>query len=193
MLDDVPDWVRIYTQSEEKLLATHLKEIVTDCHAGKLELSLNSFLDVHRRLFVDVRDHAGKNRAKGYGDERLVFGPNRSEHRDVVLDQLEKLFADLQRSVNSFATYPDAADFEENAFHVAVWAHAEIIRIHPFLDGNGRTSRILMNTVLVKLGFRPVPIEVVKQEYNLALNYYFSTKRIQPLLDIILSVASQNL
>jgi Fic family protein len=22
-----------------------------------------------------------------------------------------------------------------------VWAHAEVVRIHPFLDGNGRSSR----------------------------------------------------
>jgi Fic family protein len=33
---------------------------------------------------------------------------------------------------------------------IATYTHAEFVKIHPFFDGNGRLSRILMNYQLVK-------------------------------------------
>ncbi len=37
-------------------------------------------------------------------------------------------------------------------------AHEGLVTIHPFSDGNGRTSRLLMNLMLLKGGFPPVVI-----------------------------------
>jgi hypothetical protein len=38
----------------------------------------------------------------------------------------------------------------------AAWAHCEWVRIHPFGNGNGRTSRLLGNAVLIRYGLLPV-------------------------------------
>lgn len=60
-----------------------------------------------------------------------------------------------------------------NPLEYAAWTHAEFVRIHPFLDGNGRASRLLMNYQLMSDGF--LPISVAKEhrlEYYEALESY---------------------
>ncbi|HEX8381802.1 MAG TPA: Fic family protein [Sphingomonas sp.] len=37
-------------------------------------------------------------------------------------------------------------------------AHYRLVSIHPFDDGNGRTARLLMNLMLVRGGYQPVPV-----------------------------------
>ena len=45
--------------------------------------------------------------------------------------------------------------------------HGELVKIHPFIDGNGRTSRLVMNLSLMNSGYLPV---IVKKEKR--LEYY---------------------
>ena len=40
----------------------------------------------------------------------------------------------------------------------AALAHLDLVGIHPFVDGNGRTSRLLMNLILMKRGYFPAII-----------------------------------
>jgi fido (protein-threonine AMPylation protein) len=188
-IEDVEDHVRKYTLAEDEQLARQLRSVTEDCHAGHLwPISIDQLRGMHRRLFDGVRDHAGRFRARAFGDEHLTYGPNRSVHRDDVLRELEKVFTGLDRSIQSFLAHPDDPGYERGAIHVAVWAHAEVVRIHPFLDGNGRSSRLLMNTILVGLGLSPIAVEAVKQEYNEALNHYFRTKELQVIVDLMLQL-----
>lgn len=46
-----------------------------------------------------------------------------------------------------------AKSTNENPLIVAAIAHHEMVKIHPFKDGNGRTARLLLNLILLKSGF----------------------------------------
>jgi len=42
--------------------------------------------------------------------------------------------------------------------HVAAWIHHKIVHIHPFVDGNGRTARLMVNLILER--FRLIGISI---------------------------------
>ncbi len=54
-----------------------------------------------------------------------------------------------------------------NPIELAAWIHAEFVRIHPFQDGNGRTSRLIMNYQLMSCDY--LPISIAKEN---RLDYY---------------------
>jgi len=47
--------------------------------------------------------------------------------------------------------------------------HERLVTIHPFIDGNGRTSRLLMNLILLQNGY---PIAILKGDDKSRLEYY---------------------
>src|SRR5690606_36744507 len=64
-------------------------------------------------------------------------------------------------------------EWEGNQTHPLILAatfHYRFVTIHPFDDGNGRMSRILMNLLFMQAGFPPVVIPTqIKDDYLLAL------------------------
>jgi Fic family protein len=54
------------------------------------------------------------------------------------------------------------ADFAENREHIVTKLarfHLEFESTHPFIDGNGRTGRLLVNFELMKAGYPPIDIK----------------------------------
>ena len=67
--------------------------------------------------------------------------------------------------------------------------HADFVKIHPFVDGNGRTSRLLMNLELMKAGFPAAVLPVEKRlEYYEALDAAHTQNDYQPFLSLIIEI-----
>ena len=83
---------------------------------------------------------------------------------------------------------------KENAIELAAWTHAEFVKSHPFEDGNGRTSRMIMNYQLIASGFLPVSIAKENRlEYFEALEKYTMEGNLKPFADMIAELEEQRL
>lgn len=77
----------------------------------------------------------------------------------------------------------DAGDIAA-IYELSFWAHYELVTIHPWADGNGRTSRLLMN--LLQMEYEVLPTKVLKEdkaEYIQALADARESRDIEIFLD----------
>jgi len=51
-----------------------------------------------------------------------------------------------------------------------------LVTIHPFIDGNGRTSRLIMNLILLQSGYI---IANIKGDYDSRMGYYNTLEKVQ--------------
>jgi Fic-DOC domain mobile mystery protein B len=102
-------------------------------------LSDDFAITLHKRLFGDVWDWAGKFRKTG---KNIGFDP---VHIPV---ELRTLMGDA-RYWADHNTYPPS--------EAAVRLHHRLVKIHPFANGNGRHARIMADTVLSRVyGAEPI-------------------------------------
>ena len=70
------------------------------------------------------------------------------------------------------ADYVNWIQNERNKYHPVMFAaeaHRKLVNIHPFTDGNGRISRLAMNTFLFQDKLFPVSIPVLSKDRLLQL------------------------
>ncbi len=109
-------------------------------------LTIQDIKDIHRRVlgFVDPIE-AGTFRTTQVfvGD---YVPPSAKEVEALMSD-----FVDWLNSEDALSLHP---------IELAALAHYKFVWIHPFYDGNGRTSRLLMNVILMEAGYPPIIIRV---------------------------------
>lgn len=81
-----------------------------------------------------------------------------------------------------------------NSIELAAWTHAEFVKIHPFIDGNGRTSRLIMNYQLMLNGYLPVSIpKEDRLAYFDCLEIYALQGDLKPFMGLIANLEEQRL
>ncbi|MDD4753400.1 MAG: Fic family protein [Desulfitobacteriaceae bacterium] len=72
--------------------------------------------------------------------------------------------------------------------------HGEFVKIHPFIDGNGRTARLLLNFELMKAGFPPVIIrKEMRVEYYDSLDLAHTTSDYTNFINLVSRCAEESL
>ena len=90
---------------------------------------------------------------------------NAGKYRTVPVYVLQKdgsrhIFCDPLLLADQMDDFFDwlSGEKKEHPLVVAAEAHTRFVSIHPFIDGNGRTARLLMNLILLQNGYVPVVI-----------------------------------
>jgi Fic family protein len=95
----------------------------------------------------------------------------------------------LKKELNDFFHWYDLAKDILHPFELATLVHLKIARIHPFIDGNGRISRLLMNFILIKNSYPLLNIfDSEKMLYYLKLKEVDFKKKEKPFVKYLYDI-----
>ena len=117
------------------------------------DITENNILELHRLFYEQIDpSNAGK-----YRDKKVII--TGTTYEPPSPDKLQGLIQNLISQLHQKAKTMHPVEF-------AAWLHLHFVNIHPFIDGNGRTARLLTNLVLLKAGYSIVIIPpIVRADY----------------------------
>lgn len=116
-----------------------------------LDLSEKMLLEMQSMITDQVLQDKDRGRFRQEGDEIVVHDPLTGEiahtppHHTAIKDEIERLIA-----------YANSNEDEKDFIHPVIKAtilHFWLAYLHPFVDGNGRTSRAIFYWYLIKNGY----------------------------------------
>ena len=147
----------------EAINHTHALEYVAELVKDKTALTETTLLNIHKLILQSIdNENAGTYRKI----QVLISGAKHTPPQPFLVPvQMEGFFIWYAENKNTLHPVLMAAEM-----------HERIITIHPFIDGNGRTSRLLMNLVLLQKGY---PIAILKGDVENRLKYYATLETAQ--------------
>ncbi len=104
-------------------------------------------LDV-RNLHRLVMLRSASEIAGRYADQGRLVLTDAGRHSFPSPAEVPALMGDFAKWLGAAPATPDSA----------FTAHRQLVGIHPFNDGNGRTARLLMNLILIRGGYPPIAV-----------------------------------
>ena len=126
-------------------------EFVSQLVKDNAPLSESIIKQIHFLVLADKKDDRGVYRRVPV---RIMGAHHEPVQPYLIEPKMEQLLHDYQKSNEHIVT--KLARF-----------HIEFEGIHPFIDGNGRTGRLLVNLELMKAGFPPIDIKYAER-----ISYY---------------------
>lgn len=146
------------TAVEVKEAENHLKAF-NHMLKDKGDLNKELALELHKILLMDIDENAGKIRKENVAIFGSFFKPPKFEKLNYELSAF-------------FEWYKQAKIL--HPFELACLVHLKFVTIHPFTDGNGRISRLLMNFILKKHNY-----PMIDMPYEAREDYYEALEKCQ--------------
>lgn len=167
ILKSKPEHIR---DSEKEVINYNqaLKSLSQLLKINRPELSLELILDIHKQVTSELlpSSESGKLRQKPV----VVHDPKTGKiwYLPPDAETVQNLVADLIYYVKGNAKQVDP-------LILAGVFHKQIAIIHPFMDGNGRTTRLATKVLLAKMGLNTFNLFSFENYYNQNVTKYFQT------------------
>lgn len=129
--------------------------------------------NIHGLILKEINN---KNAGKYREENVLISGAKHIPPKHYELKTL------MQKMIDSYHS-------EWEQYHPIIRAtilHGEFVKIHPFIDGNGRTARLLLNFELMKSGYTPIIIKNDQRaNYYDALDLAHTTMNYGPFIKLV--------
>ncbi len=134
--------------------------------------------DIHYLVLNDKKDDRGVYRKVPV---RIMGATNEPVMPYLIEPKMEELLKEYEKS-------------KEHIVKKMAKFHIEFESIHPFIDGNGRTGRLLVNLELLKAGFPPIDIKFTDRFlYYEAFEIYHNKGKIDAMEDLFARYINERL
>jgi Fic family protein len=122
----------------------------------KKQISQDIIQEIHEIVTKGMLEESGKYRTSNV---RIAGSKTTPPSYSKIINSMENYISNIH-------------ELKIHPIKKAAFIHHELVRIHPFFDGNGRVSRLITNLYLMKAGYPPI---ILKKENR--RKYYLVLQR----------------
>lgn len=144
-----------------------LMHLNKDIHTNSIKFNLNFILSIHKRVVYKLvpKYQLGKLRMEP------VFINNPKTGKTIYWPPNHK---DIPGLINDLIDFVNKNRGKIDPLIIAGIFHKQFVIIHPFMDGNGRTTRLLTKAILADMGLDTFNLFSFENYYNKNVTSYFN-------------------
>jgi len=152
----------------------YVQQLVTD----KIAVSEKLIKDIHSLVLMDRPEDKGTYRRIPV---RIMGAYHEPPQPYLVPVQMEQLIAGQKET-------------KRHPIENAALFHLNFEGIHPFIDGNGRTGRLLLNLMLMQQGYPPIDVKFAdRSRYYACFDSYYKDKTAAPMVEMVAEYLGERL
>lgn len=163
---------------DKKPLKDHLEAVghrdaflyIVSLISDKSPITERIIREIHSLVLMDKPEDKGIYRRIPV---KIMGADHEPPQPQLIQQQMQKLLADLSHD-------------KRHIIETAAMFHLDFERIHPFIDGNGRTGRLILNLMLMQAGYPPINVKFAdRRVYYSCFDSYYRDNDASPLINMI--------
>jgi Fic family protein len=159
-------------------------EFIKEIANSDIDITERTIKEIHALILHGInREQAGKYRTASV----MIAGSRHTPPQPYLIQPQMEQFIAKYKQMKTDATHP---------IIIAAFLHDKLVEIHPFIDGNGRTSRLLMNLYLLSKSYAITSLKAdneAKQAYCTALEQSHVDNDHEPFYLLVANAVKQSL